>query len=82
MTNYVSYEIERCREYGGRVEVLTGRDSMPGDFWTVYGRLPNGEAQALSDHTTLEAARAELGRLEADRQRRMDEDYREVCGRG
>jgi hypothetical protein len=54
-------EIGGCRETPEGV--CGGVPAGEAEFFTVYARTGDGPAQALSDHATLDAARAAAGRL-------------------
>jgi len=57
-TDFESYEYERCRYVGDdHIEVVTDQDWQLGDFYTIYGRLHNGEVVALVDLNDEEQAK-------------------------
>lgn len=71
---YASFEIELCAKYdmGGDTFIDTvenGNTQKYGPeisrFWTVYGRKPNGEVDAIADSTDEARARHIMALLEA-----------------
>lgn len=59
---FVSFELAGTQDDGENVEVV---DMNFAEKYSIYGRLPNGEAVALHDCDTLEEADARLALLEA-----------------
>ena len=61
---YNSYFINRVRDFAdGSTEPVDHLDYVEGDYYTVYGRLENGEVRALADCPDLKAATDEMLRI-------------------
>lgn len=59
---FVAYDVEPVKDYGDFVEVCLPEDA---DFWSVYGRLENGEAVCIGDFTTQAVAEEIKGAIQA-----------------
>ena len=94
-TQYVGFEIELCqqrhdRHLGDYVETVQGWEAMTEDeitcldggpvFWTVYGRTPEGEADAIADRLNLEAQVVKV-RTEAEEAQHMQACAAEALSR-